>query len=157
MINSFLVSLHNTQTQPVNPSSTTGDLTWPANVKPKTYTGPAVLAEQILFAGFTPADFEHFLIAIQLLWVVQESVCADRITLDDTRITYNQDQLVGQFEGYTTFDYQNTSRVLQQFTDIPALQFLEGDLREIYRSSLCKLDRLAAVISYFGARDRDGD
>lgn len=153
MINSFLVTLHNTQTAPVNPSSLTGEIMWPANVLPRAYTGPALLAQRILFAGYGTADFEHFLIAIQLLWVVEESVCADRIMLDDSRVTYNRAQLLGQFEGYASFDYQNTSRILRQFNDLQAARFLTGDLLEIYRSALCTLDRLAAVISYFGARD----
>jgi hypothetical protein len=151
MINSFLVTLHNDATQPTNPSSTVGDVLWPNPYKVKVYTGSADLANQILFDRETNA-LKHFLTAIQLLWVVQESVCADTILVDDPRVSYTQEQLLGQFESVTRDD-QQISRILQRFGDIQALDFLEGDLLEVYRSSLSRMDKLAAVISYFGQRN----
>jgi len=151
MINSFLVTLHNSATQPVNPSSLTGDVEWPANYLPKAYTGQAAVANSVLFDG--EADpLKHFLTAIQLLWVVQESVLADSVVADDTRISYTETQLLGQFED-VVYDRQQVTRVLSQFDQLRGTDFLTGELAEIYRSSLSRMDQLAAVITYFGLRD----
>ncbi len=152
MINSFLVTLQNDATPPVNPSSEVGDVLWPDPYTPKVYTGPALLTNTLLFNSETD-DLFHFLTAIQLLWVVQESVLADQILLDDPRISYNQAQLVGQFEDTSDYDRQQISRILGLWESLPALQFLEGDLLHVYRSSLSRMDRLAAIICYFGRRN----
>lgn len=154
MINSFLVTLHNSATPPVNASSSTGDILWPANYLVKDYAGDSEQANIVLFGGYTPADFNHFLIAIQLLWVVEESVLADTIFEDDTRITYDRTQLEGQFTDIapSVFERQQISRILQNFDSIPALRFLTGDLLDVYRSALSRLDKLAAVVAYFGKR-----
>lgn len=151
MINSFLVSLHNSATPPTNPASTVGDVLWPSPYKAKVYTGAASAANDILFDRETNA-LKHFLTAIQLLWVVQDSVCADTIFSDDPRVSYNEDQLLGQFESVVRDD-QQISRILQRFDDIHALEFLTGDLLSVYRTALSRTDKLAAVISYFGKRN----
>ncbi len=151
MINSFLVTLHNDATQPTNPSSVVGDVLWPAQYLPKVYTGSALLANNILFNNETD-PLKHFLIAIQLLWVVEESTQVGYITADDPKTSYSHEQLLGQFES-VTYDPQQISRILGAFETIPALDFLEGDLLLAYRSSLSRMDKLAAIISYFGKRD----
>lgn len=151
MINSFLVTLVNSQTQPTNPSSTTGNVLWPSNVQVRTYTGDELLAYNQLFDAETDPLFK-FLRAIQLLWVVEESVCADSITQDDPRVTYTREQLVGQFENTPSFDRQQVSRLLQSLSTIPALSYLTGDRLRIYRSALSRLDQLAAIICHFGVR-----
>lgn len=151
MINSFLVSLHNSATPPTNPASVVGDVLWPDPYRVKVYTGAAILANQVLFNNEANA-LKHFLTAIQLLWVVEESVHADTITTDDLRISYTQVQLLGQFES-VTYDAQQISRILQRLSDIQALEFLTGDLLLSYRSSLSPMDKLAAIIAFFGSRD----
>ena len=103
MINSFLVTLHNNATPPVNAMSNVGNVLWPSALRIKTYTGAAATAARILFNELPTSSFDHFLAAIQFLWVVQESVCADTILEDDSRISYSQDQLVGQFIDNTSY------------------------------------------------------
>lgn len=151
MINSFLVTLQNSGTQPTNPSSVVGDVFWPDPVSVKTYTGDAAVGEEVLFAGETD-NLARFLLAIQLLWVVEESVLADTITADDPRITYTRDQLVGQFEGQSGFE-QHISSLLSDFGVIDALDFLDGDLLFTYRAALSPLDKLAAVVVFYGRRN----
>ncbi len=153
MINSFLATLHNDDTPPVSGSSTTGDVLWPSPLTVKTYTGAAALANIILFEN--QSGFNHFLTAIQLLWVVQESVLADQILVDDPRVSYNEQQLLGQFEDASGYDLQQISRIISRFDDIPALQFLVGDDLHVYRSALSRLDKLAAIICFFGRRGDD--
>jgi hypothetical protein len=150
VINSFLVTLTNTETPPVNPNSTGGNVLWPDNVLVKTYTGPAELARTVLFDNESD-DLKRFLTAIQLLWVVENSVLAPLITADDPRISYTKEQLLGQFT-MAVYTPQQISRILGSFDDIPALQFLQGDLLVTYRSALSRMDKLAAIISYFGVR-----
>lgn len=151
MINSFLVSLQNSATPPVNGASTVGNVLWPDPVAVKIYTGAPQLADELLFQGETD-NLARFLLAIQYLWLVQESVCADKITQDDTRITYTDTQLKGQFIGETGWE-QATTRALALLEDFSPLEYLTGDLLEIYRSSLSPTDKLAAVICYFGLRN----
>jgi len=151
MINSFLVTLQNSGTQPTNPSSAVGDVFWPDPVYVKTYTGDAAVGEEVLFGGEVDTLL-RFLYAIQLLWVVEESVLANTITVDDTRVTYTREQLVGQFEAQTGFE-QHVSTVLSHLDHIEALNFLDGELLEVYRSSLSPLDQLAAIIVFYGRRD----
>lgn len=152
MINSFLVTLTNTGTQPTNPSSAVGDVLWPANVQVKAYAGAQALVYQELFGGQTNA-LHRFLTAIQLLWTVEESVLVDTILSDDPRITYTSEQLLGQFENTPTYDRQQITRILQYMDDLPVTQFLTGERLEVYRSALSKLDRLSAIICQFGLRD----
>ncbi len=151
MINSFLATLHNSATAPTNDESTVGDVLWPDPYTVKTYTGPAVLANNILFANQT--GLEHFLTAIQLLWVVEESVLADQILVDDPRISYNEQQLLGQFVELPDYDLQQISRIISRFDELPALQYLTGEYLHVYRSALSRLDKLAAVICFFGRRN----
>jgi hypothetical protein len=151
MINSFLVTLHNDPVQPQNPAATKGDVLWPDPYTPKVYTGSALLANSILFNDESD-PLIHFLISIQLLRVVEESVCADTITRDDSRVSYTDDQLLDQFEG-TSYDPRQVNRIFSNFSDIRALDFLTGELLGIYRTSLSRMDRLAAVIAYFGLRN----
>ena len=150
MINSFLISLQNSGTQPVNPSSVVGDVLWPDPVEVKTYTGAASDVLRTLFDAKTGLD--KFLLAIQYLWVVEESVLADRITSDDPRVTYTQEQLEGQFIDQVDWG-QSVSYVLQELDTAAPLTFLEGDLLSVYRSSLSPMDHLAALICYYGLRD----
>lgn len=152
MINSFLVSLYNSGTAPTNPSSTVGDVLWPGTVQVKTYTGNEELAERILFDGVAAPSLDRFLTAIQLLWVVQDSVLVNHITADDPRVTYTDEQLIGQFEG-ATHDNQQVTRVLGEIASASPLTFLGGELLSTYRTALSPLDRLAAVICHFGKRD----
>lgn len=152
MINSFLVTLHNSGTQPTNPASVMGDVLWPPTYLPKVYTGSELLANNILFGRETD-PLNHFLVSIQLLWVVEESTQAPYIIADDPRISYTKEQLLGQFESVAGYDFQQITRVLDAFDTIPALSFLEDDLLLAYRSSLSKMDRLAAIIAHFGKRD----
>ena len=152
MINSFLVTLYNDGTQPTNPSSAVGDVLWPSNYLAATRTPAEQLADRILFDG-QPAGLTRFLTAIQLLWVVEESVVADRITADDPRISYTTEQLVGQFINQPTYDTQAVSGAVTQLARMNPLAFLTGELLTVYRSALSPMDRLAAVIAHLGARN----
>ncbi len=153
MINSFLVTLYNSATQPTNPASLVGDVYWPDTVEIRTFTPDETLALQVLFGGETDPLLK-FLVAIQLLWCVDESVVSNYIKADDSVITYTTEQLVGQFEDVdpADFNYYQINRCLAQFDEIPALRFLTGELLQVYRSALSPLDRLSAVIAYFGER-----
>ena len=151
MINSFLVTLYNDGTQPTNASSVVGNVLWPDSYLPRSFTADEQLANRILFDGHA-ASLTRFLVAIQLLWVVEESVVADRITADDPRISYTPEQLKGQFVNQPTYDTQQISRAVKQLTNMQPTAFLSGDLLTVYRSSLSPLDKLAAVIAHFGAR-----
>jgi uncharacterized protein (DUF1501 family) len=153
MINSFLVTLVNSATPPVNPSSLVGDVLWPTIYRVKTYTPVEEAALQILFND--DGDYLHyFLTAIQMLFVVESSVMVSSITADDPRTSYNRVQLLGQFEGVDplTYSYQQVNRMLASLPDLQAETFLTGDELQVYRSSLSPLDKLAAVLSFFGKR-----
>jgi len=150
MINSFLVTLHNSETQPTNPSSEVGDVLWPDTYLPKTFNTDEAIAEKILFDGEADA-LRHFLRAIQMLWVVENSVHANTIFQDDPRTSYTQEQLEGQFKG-TVLEKQQISRILGCIDKIPATKFLSGELLETFRFALSPMDRLAAVIAHFGKR-----
>lgn len=149
MINSFLVHLQNSETPPVNPLSTTGDILWPDNVRVRTYTGTEAIANDILFAGEVDS-LARFLLAIQLLWVVEDSVRANTILAHDPRITYTRRQLAGQFAEQAGFE-QHVSHQLQNLDRLQALSFLQGDNLRVYRTALSDHDRLACVVAHFGA------
>jgi hypothetical protein len=133
--------------------SVVGDVYWPSPVAIRAFNAAETTAQQVLFAGQVD-PLHHFLTAIQLLWCVEESVVADYIKRDDSVITYTPGQLVGQFKDVlpANFNYYQINRCLAEFNEIPALQFLTGELLQVYRSALSPLDRLAAVIAYFGQR-----
>jgi len=152
MINSFLVTLYNDGTQPTNPSSTVGDVLWPDNYLPRSFNAAEQLANRLLFDGQS-VGIARFLIAIQMLWVVEESVVEDRILADDPRVSYTAEQLVGQFANQPTYDTQQVSRVVTQLERMNPLAFLSGELLTVYRSALSRLDRLAAIVAHFGARN----
>ena len=153
MINSFLVTLYNNATQPTNPLSEVGDIAWPQTYLPRTYTPAEQEALAILFGPYAAVGLPRFLAAIQLLFVVQESVCADLITVDDRRITYTQAQLAGQFNGVLvgTYDPKHISNVMKNAQFINT-SFLTGRLLGVNTSSLCATDRLSAVIAHLGLR-----
>ena len=153
MLNSFLVTLVNDPTPPVNGASQVGDILWPSIYRVKTYTAAEAAALQILFDY--DGDYLHTLLtAIQMLFVVESSVMASSITADDSQISYTRVQLLGQFEGVDplTYSYQQVNQMLQSLPDLQAETFLTGDSLLVYRSSLSNVDKLAAVISHFGKR-----
>lgn len=158
MINSFLVSLTNVQTQPVISSSTTGNIYWPA-MKVRTFTGAAAADRQLLFKTENSATYWQLVFAIQYLWVVQGSILINRLTIEDPRITYDAAQLKGQLTDIGTLattdgvtDYANRGTYgLSILSKLHAGEYLEDDLRVIYTNADSPVDRLAAVICYFGA------
>jgi hypothetical protein len=151
MINSFLVTLVNSATQPVNPSSTTGNVYWPSPVEIRMFSTDEQATRSVLFAN-TSTNLDIFIAAIQLLWVVEESSCYTYITKDDQRITYSRPQLVGQLTNISDTKLYHINSCLSNFDMIKPLSYLSPELASIYRSSLSKLDRLAAVITHFGIR-----
>lgn len=153
MLNSFLVTLVNDPTPPVNPMSVVGDIVWPDTLLVKTYTPLEQYALNLLFDY--DGDYLHtFLTAIQMLWVVEAGVVSDQIFADDSRVTYTRAQLFGQFQDVNplTYSYEQGTRMLAAMDNIPAEQFLEGPLLLAYRSSFSKTDKLGAVIAHFGRR-----
>lgn len=153
MINSFLVTLVNDGTPPVNPMSQVGDVLWPGIYLPKSYGSVEESVIETLYSS--DGDYLHdFLTAIQMLFVVESSVMAATITQDDPKISYNRVQLLGQFEGVDplTYSYQQTDRMIAALPSIPGELFLTGDALQVFRSALSPIDRLAAVISHFGLR-----
>jgi len=153
MFNSFIVMLTNESTQPTalgTPSF--GQILWPAPVATRTYTGAALLAQAVLFQGTASAG-ARLLRAIELLWLVEESVLVDTITADDPVTTYTPEQLVGYFSGVSEVDYprQAVSSILTQLDQLNATAFLTGELLATYRGALSPTDKLAAVVAYFGA------
>jgi len=153
MINSFLVTLVNNPTPPVNGSSVVGNVLWPAIYRTQTYTPVEAGARGLLFAD--DGDYLHtFLTAIQMLFLVESSVVSNQIYADDPRTSYSRAQLLGQFEGVDplVYSYQAGGRLLAALPEIPAENFLSGDLLLAYRSSLAATDRLAAIIAHFGRR-----
>lgn len=148
MINSFLVSLVNESAQPVNPSSTTGNILWPDAVQIQTFTGEARIAEQYLFRGQT--GYQKLALAIHLLWLVEASPVAGQITADDARLSYNNAQLLGQLAGTAWNDH--VSQLLAAPIFALSGEFLPDYLRAVYRGALSKTDRLASLAAYFGRR-----
>lgn len=149
-MNGFLVTLDNNATPPVNGSSVVGNVLWPAVYAPRTFNADETAARAILF-GTPSSRLLNFTTAIQLLWVVENSVLKDRIVDYDPLITYSDTQLVGQFAGVALSDRQVVSTALASFDTIP-FSFLADDLMQVYANSLSRLDRLAAIIVHFGTK-----
>lgn len=147
MINSFLATLHNSPTPPVNPQSTAGDIVWPSPFPARDYT-PEEMGVVLWLLG-QPGDFNHFLASVQLLMLVEQSVLASHILADDPRITYDRTQLLGQFED-TTFNRSRVSTLLGSMPATPS--FLNQELAEVYRNGI-GIERLAALVVHFGRRN----
>lgn len=148
MINSFLVTLCNTQIPPVNPLALSS-VYWPDQVLVRDYTQEEQRDLQILLQGHM-TGLPRLLAAIQLLWVVENSVRADTILKDDPRITYTLSQLQDQFFDQPGFE-QHTSKVLAQLDLLRPYPYLSPENTEGFQA-VCPLDRLASVIAHFGAR-----
>lgn len=149
-MNGFLAALDNISTPPVNPSSLTGDIPWPSPFKVQTYE-PWESELYVRIFGNSPTRFIHFAQAIQLMWAVQDSVLAHVILRTDPTITYDDRQLVGQFEGVST-DYRKTTGIA--LTQLPNMDVsrLPGEYAEVWKNALSPVDKLAAVVAYFGAK-----
>lgn len=147
MINDFLVRLSRLAVPPTNPSSPAGDIYWPE------YT-PSVLSEEeqkahdVLFLG-ADTPLMRLLRAIQLVWVVLDSPLGHMIASRDNRLTYDTYQLQAQFVG-SGYDEASIEHVLHLLSEAPP-PFLNGFLASTYRSSFTRLDKLAALATYFGA------
>ncbi len=157
MINSFLVYLTNVQTQPVISTSTTGNIYWPT-MKPRVFTGAAANDRQLLFKCESTSSAWQLAFAIQYLWVVQGSILVDR---ELGPKTYDQAQLLGQIadiatlattDGVTDYDNRGTYG-LSVLSKLRASEYLTDDLRIIYTNADSPVDKLAAVICYFGASE----
>lgn len=148
MINSFLVTLCNTQIPPVNPLALS-NIYWPDQVLVRTYNAAEERDLQIILQGNT-TGLPRLLASIQLLWVVENSVRADTITRDDPRVTYTRGQLQDQFFDQTGYD-QHISQVLPQMDELRPYTYMDAENARVF-DSVCPLDRLAAVVAHFGAR-----
>ncbi len=149
-MNKFLATLDNTSTPPVSGSSTTGNVIWPSPFYTRVFTQYEQEVRARLF-GYVPNRFTNFVKAIQLLWLVEDSICAPYITSQDPVITYTHAQLVGQFAGISqTYEYA-IDEALVQFDEIDGNQLpLSQDLLAIWTNALSRGDRLAAIITHFG-------
>lgn len=149
-MNQFLAGLDNIATPPVNGSSTTGNVIWPSPFYTRIYT-PYEQATRARLFGYVPDRLTNFIKAIQLLWLVEDSVCAPYITSRDPVITYTHNQLIGQFAGISsTYEYA-IDQALVQFPEIDGNQLpLSPDLLSIWTNALSTGDRLAAVVTHFG-------
>lgn len=151
MINSFIVSLYNNATQPVNPSSEAGNVLWPDTYKVRIYSSQEQRVNSLLFGAYD-ADFNKFLASIQFLWLVENSVLKDTILHDDPRITYDSVQLSWQFADISLamYDRRQCDRALRNLKEMNAERILKGNNLTTYRSALSASDRLAAVVAHFG-------
>ena len=149
MINSFLATLDNNATAPVVPGSTFGNVVWPVFTV-KTYTAEEQAARNILYAN-TTTRVTVFLVSVELLMLVEESVHVGRITKDSPVVTYTREQLIGLFSAVPQPTVTQIARILSSWDFSTTPGFLTGELRESYNQSMAKLDKLAAVISHFGA------
>lgn len=86
MINHFLASLDNS---PIAP----GDIYWPSFTTRTVAAHTQWLRDKFIGVGLQRRH--NFFRCVQLLWVVEESSLADRITNYDTRITYDRASLQG--------------------------------------------------------------
>jgi hypothetical protein len=146
-MNGFLATLDNNATPPVNGLSTTGNVLWPSPFLVQAYTQAEAEVQTRLF-GDCPTRFSRFAKAIQLLWLVEDSVLADSIAAADPSITYRA-QLVGQLTGVATAYLHAVNDALAQ---LPTMQsdVLEPDLREVWENTVTPADRLAAFVVHFG-------
>jgi len=149
-MNKFLATLDNISTPPVSGTSTTGNVIWPSPFYTRVYTQYEQETRARLF-GYVPDRFTNFVKAIQLLWLVEDSICAPYIMSQDPVITYTHDQLVGQFNGISqTYEYA-IDEALVQFPEIDGNQLpLSQDLLGIWTNALSRGDRLAAIVTHFG-------
>jgi len=93
----------------------------------------------------------NFTTAIQLLWVVENSVLAARIVQIDPIVTYTESQLIAQFSGVDSVHKQAVTAALVSITNLRA-DFLPTELASIYQSAFSKYDKLAALVTYFGTK-----
>lgn len=148
-MNGFLAALDNNATAPVNGSSTTGDVLWPAPFLVQTYTTAEAEVQTRLF-GDCPTRFVRFAKAIQLLWLVEDSVLVESIVETDPSITYRA-QLTGQLTGVYIGYLQAVSDALAQL-EFMQPDILEADLREVWEHSITPADKLAAFVVHFGRK-----
>jgi hypothetical protein len=148
-MNGFLAALDNIATAPVNVMSTTGNVLWPTPFLVQTYTA-AEEAEQTRLFGNCPTRFVRFAKAIQLLWLVEDSVLAAAIAEVDSVITY-RDQLIGQLTDVDPLYLHAVSDALGQ---LPFMQesILDQDLRAVWEKSITPADRLATFVVHFGRK-----
>lgn len=154
-MNGFLAALDNNATPPVNPGSPTGNVVWPSPFHVQVYTPLEVELQARLF-GNCPARLDRFAKAIQLLWVVEESVLVDRIKATDPTITYDSahfgtPQLVGQLNWIDPAYLHATTDALAQLPWLN-VSMLAPDLKYVWEHALNDVDKLAAVVTHFGSK-----
>lgn len=148
-MNRFLATLDNDPVQPVNPLATTGQVLWPTpffTVTDTTYEG---IVRATIFGGYS-TRLEHFAIAVQLLWVVEESVLVDTIKTVDKDISYTRAQLINQLTGVTITDA--ATKALATLPTINGEVLLTGTLRDTWQTAMSDFDKLAAIICHFGSK-----
>ena len=148
-MNGFLATLDNISTPPVNGLSTTGNVLWPSPFFTQTYTPDEQEARYRLF-GDCPTRFTTFAKAIQLLWLVEDSVLSDAILETDPVITY-ANQLIGQLEGVATDDLKAATQAIAQLPYMKT-SILDDDLREVWEHALSPVDKVATFIVHFGRK-----
>lgn len=150
-MNGFLAALDNNATAPVNPSSTVGDVVWPSPFYVHTFT-PAEAELQVRLFGNTSTRLSRFVKSIQLLWLVEDSVLSSYIRSTDPIITYDNAQLVGQFEGVSGDERLAIDEALAQLPFMRVDGVISNELRDVFDTALSPADRLAAVVVHFGSK-----
>lgn len=148
-MNGFLAALDNNATPPVNGLSTTGNVLWPTPFLAQSYTSTESEIQTRLF-GDCPTRFVRFAKAIQLLWLVEDSVLSDSIAAVDPVITYSA-QLDGQLVGVNANYLHAVSDALSQLVHMQP-DVLSADLRNVWEHSITPADKLAAFVVHFGRK-----
>jgi hypothetical protein len=113
------------------------------------YTVQEQEAQARLF-GDCPSRFIRFAKAIQLLWLVEDSVLVDSIERVDPSITYRA-QLVGQLTGVLPAYLHAATDALAQLPFMSP-SILETELHEVWEHSVTPVDKLAAFVVHFGRK-----
>lgn len=148
MINSFIITLTNSSTQPTISGSTAGDIYWPANVKLKQRSSAEDRDYQTLFAG-TATSEDRLIASIQYIWLIRASICSDYELLADPRITYNDDQLRGQLAAVSSNNLHRVQASLALLNQLDG-SYLSADLAIIRAKAISPLDKLAAIVAHLG-------
>jgi hypothetical protein len=148
-MNRFLATLDNNPAQPVNGLATTGQVLWPSPFYVVTDTAYEGIVRSMLFGGYS-TRLEQFAIAVQLLWVVEESVLVNTIEAVDKDISYTREQLTDQITGVTITD--TATKALANLEFINGEELLSGSLRDTWQTAFSDFDKLAAIICHFGSK-----
>jgi hypothetical protein len=151
-MNGFLAALDNTATAPVNPASTTGNVAWPSPFYTRVYSPKEAELNRRLF-GNCPTRIVRFVKAIQLLWLVEDSVLSSKILATDRKITYNRAQLIGQLESVSSAYKKAASGALMQLPFMDVSEILSQELQSVWDSALTPVDKVAAVVVHFGMKN----